>query len=416
MKGNHLLDKMELAAPEFIEAAEKAKRKRRPAVWVALAASAALAIAAGFWFLPEKPPEVASDLPMLTVTENFGNSGMGYEGYTVYDFSEIKNANPWTPDCHLTTLPVYKNVLEFEYYYGHQLIGNLDYESMLGFLYELASDLGLSPEDLTVTDNNPKNNSQSIDKLTDTARYHGIEDVEGFIEKCSQATVFTATAEGIKITVYPDMRADIFFEPTRDLPEKYDLGIYSSYEEKLTAAKYLKKEYRDFIDYTSPKINIYGGDYDIYKNQNYAVSFFDSHGSLAEQIVNYNFFSTGFYGHVESKGLWIIRTFRPDLSQKVGDYPVISVEEATGLLNAGNYVTSAPQSFPGEDHIAGVELVYRHGMHDKYFIPYYRFYAELPPSGWAVENGFKNYVTYYVPAIESQYIADMPLWDGGINR
>ena len=50
-------------------------------------------------------------------------------------------------------------------------------------------------------------------------------------------------------------------------------------------------------------------------------------------------------------------------------------------------------------------------------MPYYRFYVEIENSGDIGETfpGMKTYGTYYVPAVESKYISDMPLWNGGIN-
>ena len=47
------------------------------------------------------------------------------------------------------------------------------------------------------------------------------------------------------------------------------------------------------------------------------------------------------------------------------------------------------------------------------YMPYYRFYVELPQE--AGENGMKCFGAYYVPAIAAEYIADMPLYDGHFN-
>ncbi len=97
----------------------------------------------------------------------------------------------------------------------------------------------------------------------------------------------------------------------------------------------------------------------------------------------------------------------------MGDYPIISAEEAKKLLLNKNYITTVPNEFPGESYIAKTELVYRTGAHEKYFMPYYRFYVELPAA--EREGGMKTYGAYYVPAVLGSYISNMPVWDGSFN-
>jgi hypothetical protein len=46
-------------------------------------------------------------------------------------------------------------------------------------------------------------------------------------------------------------------------------------------------------------------------------------------------------------------------------------------------------------------------------MPYYRFLVELPEM--AQENGLKNFGAYYVPAVETEYITGLPLWNGSFN-
>ena len=46
-------------------------------------------------------------------------------------------------------------------------------------------------------------------------------------------------------------------------------------------------------------------------------------------------------------------------------------------------------------------------------MPYYRFYVELPEEKRA---GLNNYGSYYVPAVEKEYLTNMPVWDGSFNQ
>ena len=108
--------------------AEAENYKRRPIVKIGvIAACLALAIIGTIfpWSTGKKPisdstqttnayyeiPTIASDLPMLSITE--WNDSMGFEGFMAYDISEIVSGNPWREDIELETLPVFKNTAEY---------------------------------------------------------------------------------------------------------------------------------------------------------------------------------------------------------------------------------------------------------------------------------------------------------------
>ena len=83
------------------------------------------------------------------------------------------------------------------------------------------------------------------------------------------------------------------------------------------------------------------------------------------------------------------------------------------MLFDGGYITKVPYTLTKEDTVAKVELVYRNGCNEKYFMPYYKFYVEVKSE--VDKNGLKDFGVYYVPAVESQYITNMPVWDGSFN-
>lgn len=74
-----------------------------------------------------------------------------------------------------------------------------------------------------------------------------------------------------------------------------------------------------------------------------------------------------------------------------------------------------PCAFPGQSAIRRVEIVYRSEPVRELFIPYYRFLVELPEDLLTVPEGMKHFGAYYVPAIESAYIENMPQWDGSFG-
>ena len=137
-----------------------------------------------------------------------------------------------------------------------------------------------------------------------------------------------------------------------------------------------------------------------------------------EDILNYNFRKMGFSPNEEGE-LWLIDSYDAlSVAEKIGDYPIVGVEEATERLVDGHYSTSVPFAMPGEEYITRVELMYRSGPLEELLIPYYRFFVLLPDAdGWVMqkENGLQTYGAYYVPAITDEYIVDMPTYDGYFN-
>lgn len=404
MRGNELLDKMGLIDPAYVEAADAVRKKKKfpRRMWGGVAACFAVMIFAGTVLLKQNESGFSTDLPKLTISENV--EGMGYEGYLAYDVSELVNANPWKEDAEITTLPVYQNVLTYDENFF--VASGADFTKMREFLLEVADRLGLDPKHLTVTDDEP--NEAAKKKLIEKFQEVGDTVPEGYFVP----TRLVMDAEGIKIEVDQAMTATISFNPAVSLPGEYNFTYYASYDDTVAVADYLKNKYRDLIGFDDPQVNIYDGDYNIYGEQSYSIAFFDAGDSDIEKIINYNFNRAVFY--CDNNGeLFLARIYQPDLSKKLGDYPIIDSEQAKELLLDGKYISTVPYELPGAEFIKKVDLIYRTGQYEEYYMPYYRFYVELPEE--EQENGLKTYGAYYVPAVESRYISNMPTWDGRFN-
>lgn len=358
--------------------------------------------------LPSGDGTSGEELPLLIL----GTSDLaeGFEGYLAYEIDELVNANPWREDMEIHTLPVYKNIISHD---ENRIAQGADFDKMREVLLDTADRLGLDRKSLTITDDVPGQETQQ--SIREKFQSVGDSVPEGYFNP----TRLTAETEGIKISVDQWLTAVAEFEPALELPEKYDFSQGTSYEALEKAARYLEKEYGGFIGMENPVLNISGGGYNIFFQQCYDVEFYEGSGDDVERILNYHFNRARFCGDEEGK-LFLARRYTPELnlSGKVGDYPVITAEEAGKLLLKGNYVTSVPCEMPGEEYIRKVELIYQWGEWNEYYIPYYRFYVELPDmerDGMIRESGLKTYGAYYVPAVESGYIADMPVWDGSMN-
>lgn len=366
------------------------------------AAAACLCLAAVSAFLIERfrvPQQTDFTAPEAIVIPELWADGMGFEGYMCYDISELDNGNPWSENMDITALPVYKNRAYDASGAGIPI--GLSEEEMTERLKIAVDALNLEVLSTEViTDGFPENYS-------DTAAETG------------PAELRAATDNGA-LHVLADGRISYFLpDEGLALPDEYHFTYYDTTEEEAEhVLSYLIASYRELLDsellaFEDPRA-VTSGDYNIYGAFNRSYYVYDASGDALEDILNFNFRYVGFLpSHTET--LWGIQiTDGLLLAEKLGDYPIITVEEAKERLIAGNYQTTVPAAFSGEEYIGKVELVYRTGRLEEILLPYYRFYVLLTDAGseTADENGLKTYGAYYVPAIADKYIVNLPVYDG----
>lgn len=388
MNTEHISDALNLLDDDIIDETNNLRAgKKRPRAgwpkWLAAAACLALAVCAGIYLYTGQsgPRPDTAQLPRLPLsTEVTEPNGMGFEGYLAFDSAELVNANPWRPDAKLSALPVYRNLVPRDGAGVPKVTP--DPARTREVLLETAALLGLDPDDVEID------------------------------EEPELGLGFTARGEGVELRAWEDRSVSISFDPAVPLPEGYEFGYHAAYEELTAIAEYLKGQYKDLIAMDDPQVNISGGDYTFYGDQMYSLEFFDAGDSLTDSLLNYNFCRASFYGSEEGR-LTIIRLYSTDLSEKVGDYPIITPDAAQKLLLEGKYITNTPYELPGAEYVKKVELLYLTGGREQYFMPYYRFLVELPQE--AQENGLRCYGAYYVPAVEEAYLTGLPVWDGSFN-
>jgi len=370
----------------YIKEAETTEPTKKPIwlKWAAIAACLAIIVYAGVRLFPKdtETPRVLPDLPLITI-ENNGISGMGFEGYLAHDITELVSANPWNDSLKIDTLPVYRNAVNYDKNYPG-FAPDADPDKMQALLLEVADSLGLDTNNVTIE--------------------------QEFLVENAPPTYLRINTEEFRIEVDQSLVATIHFKTNIPLPEEYNY-YHAPYDDIAAVAEYLKKQYSNFIILNNPQANIHGGDYDIRGRQIYDLEFFEGSENKIEQIINYNFKRVEF-GCVNDE-LFLIRIYKPDLSEKVGDYPIITPDEAYELLADGQYASSSPYELPGLKYVKKVELVYRTGQYESYYMPYYRFYVELPEEPH--EHGLTTYGAYYVPAVVGSYITNMPTYDGRFN-
>ncbi len=447
MKSEKLMDYIGQIDDSIIVEADVHSTKINPAKrpwikWVSVVAVAAACLIVAVPFLlnrtqPTNPVDF-SGLPKLAVNTEF--EAIGFEGYLAYDVSELQNGNPWTENNDLTTMPVFTSPNEYDS--AGAPIDGLSPEEMLAEAEKIADLFGLE-----ITSLYTEPTLEQIEQIKQE-----LKAAQASEEEVRQNTsVYRATAEcsGAGIVVQKDGHILLTLTPeTADLVKEIEkLSIYDSFtiffeygyetigdtmygvgfplpdgysftfdntsnEQAMEITQYLFSQYGAFTEITTPG-------YDLSADYTYRgvltrlnTSVFENAGNLTERILNYHF-NRLYFNATDLGGLGGISYIKTNLSQKIGDYPIITAEEARKLLLENHYITTVPEALPSEEYIAHVELVYRTSRRDSVFMPYYKFLVEMPTM--ERENGLKTFGAFYVPAVQSEFLENMPLWDGSFN-
>jgi len=325
---------------------------------------------------PDEPPELVSP----TITVNIESiADMGQDIYYLYDISELVNNNPWNEDLG-TSLPVFKNPLKFD---ENNRVTNPELEKMKKLLLiEIAKKLNIDTDTMEIEDYTDGTNPE-----------HNIE-------------IFSETSD-YEISVGADMTIKVILKNPIPIPEEYNLDLFATYDETVKLASYLKDTYLTDENIIT---NISGGDYDYDLRQKYQISFYLSANDIMDTITNYNFNRLKFLITEEGnaiEGFTLRNVNAPLLNDRnlILITPTITKEKAIEKLKSGDcYTTNPSEEFPGEEFIAKMEIVYNTDSSSNYYLPFYKFYVELPYDG-EYHNGaaIKKYVSYYVFALKTDY-------------
>lgn len=363
----------------------------------------------------EKGTLVADEnLPKIHV--EMKSAGMGFEGIAVPDISDYSGGNPWCEEQNITVMPVYRNRVMKDQ--GFSVLTDVDSEEivaeMKSVLIENAAALGVELTAEDIDDNLPTPEEREIIAESYYAAWRK-EVPKGYF---TPGNISYETDEYI-ITTDSSFCTRIEFKQPVSIP----CTLKTTYREQaLEAADYLIKEYSDLLNMENPVAAIDGGDYAIddsgASQLMFDISVYNASGTVERRIENYFMryvrFSTNAGGDLRT-----IHIRRDDLAgELVGNYPLITADEAAEKLMNGEYASSVP--VPEDctiDDYARVELVYRTGITDEYFIPYYKFWVDISDMMDFDGDGktIKHYGAFYVPAVQPEYIEDIPTYDGRFN-
>lgn len=341
----------------------------------------------GLYYVPAVTEQYLSekytaDLPGICWKIRYSN---GLEIFNANDPSEIGNDNPWNSDMEFSELPVYKNLTYTEFSHSDYF----DMSALTAMAKATAEKLGLTDEAAV-----------SI-KPTFIGKN---EDVLYSVEAVCMGEKYGVNEIGIEVTTIGDIKVS-FGSVDSDgykLPEglSFDGG-----EAERAALEYVAESFKELFGFDNPAVDIRrtGRSSDGKTGYN-ELYIYDSSEDNVPNILNYGLNSV----RVSGKGdrLQVLRIYnRLDSAMNIGNYPIISMEEAAEILTDGkfygSFIESAVQNGKiNEDIIVSAELTYHY--YSNYYLPFYRFCVKLDESEW--EMDMEAYGACYVPAVEGKYL------------
>lgn len=351
----------------------------------------------------EGTEEVYCGFPYYSI---FGNVSEREHTQAVEIATVLDPDNPWNEDMELISLPVFKNLS-----YSSEVETPTRYftdETMLTMAETAAKQLGT--------------------EISESS----FGEVGDFSQDVQYRYVLKAVCSGEKygidalaINVYSDGMVEIDFNDYTlnessacfTLPDGYSFNSPAEDSENNSTLEYLAETFADllqfedygYVNYTKCQYASQddGGNYngDFFSTGVYRI--YEKTDNDARNIVNYNLAFADFSGS-GSRLFRITLMNRISVSEYMGEYPSISLDNARRRLLKGAYVTNVRESEAGtegvnSEDIRGAELVYRFG-NNNYFLPYYCFYVQLKVPPYLEETGLNLYGTFYVPAIDFEYV------------
>lgn len=353
--------------------------------------------------LPEAP--IQNPLPKITYRDLKNNGmGLGPGGLMAYDASELVNSNPWNKDMVIDILPVYKA----PYIKGGETKPTKDeLEYMRILLLKTAKSLGVDLEKVTITDDVPSEEQKA-------AIIKKVFDKNPVPEDYFDPAELRIDTNEFLIKVSSDFRVFIDFKKNMKLPDDYKYRENVGYDDAVKIAEYLKSKYNELLGFKDTKISVESKGYNIYLEKSYRILIYESLPLDVDTIVSYNLRQALFSLDYEDGTLSAIFIENINPTQKVGDYPIITIDRATELFKEGKFISASVSKVPDWDTVKKIELIYLKVPGQDYILPYYEFTVQ-----GGSEPVYKDLLAFpscYVPAIEPEFIEEMEPLKGNFNR
>lgn len=231
--------------------------------------------------------------------------------------------------------------------------------------------------------------------------------VDSDVEIRSDIFQLTAQTEIADIRIYGNGEISIFFHEAVALSNEYQFSDENTYAEAVKLTQYLTEKYKELLcfEQTEEECAI---SYDLTGNRTLFYSAYNVKSEEPDSLTEYCFHNVSFYG--DEHGLMVMHYGDVRLaSEYLGDYRVVSEEEARKRLEEGQYfsIYSELDAIGGgfsDENIRLVELTYLTGSNCRYYQPYYCFYVESE----SYVEGISNYGLFFVPALTDADLEQFP--------
>lgn len=315
------------------------------------------------------------ELQILNLNEDeFFLGGMGFEGYELYEASELIHNNPYDVEKGTKTLPVFQN-LNISGRFGMDEIARYTRKEEIEILEYYASVMNI--------------------------KEYQIDELEG-------GTVLIGDFCNLHINSKDGIKIEISEKAIDD-----NMLIYTENDTKKDVEKRIKllieqPKIKGLFDFQEAIIDVKKG-YNLSEvDQSYRPSWdikvSDGKGSQTNKLVNNQLNAISIWASEDGYLSTIAIEFK-NTKQKIGNYPIISLDEAKQQLIEGHYITCS-WSLGDIEQISYIEMVYFEKKNLDFFIPFYKFYMPLKNQDMIIKHDDKliTYVVYYVPAIHSDYL------------
>lgn len=318
--------------------------------------------------------------------------GMGGPDGSVEPMTDIEN--PWSAEMNFETLPVYDNFSECS-----------EHNYMTQTLKYVTDTLGYDISEMQIKDNFITDEMER--KIREQWERHGVpeEDIQRMIciSHIWGRTIIASIENEIDISLNLNSRLDIKMEWCNgkyfSIPNEYKPDSLTITEID-KAGRYMLDTYYKIFGISNPILTVNS-------SSDNCVEYYEG-GTNAESFVNYQLKRVVF--KFNTNGDIISIWFRSAGMKKVGDYPIISIDEAKEKLLKNNYlpiISTVEHNFDGTEPIGAVELVYLDSFEFEYVMPFYHFEVGLTAEEVGYGNsGETRYFEYYVPAITDEYLGE----------
>ena len=224
-------------------------------------------------------------------------------------------------------------------------------------------------------------------------------------------------AGGLSIRAEADGQLTVRFDEGPVLPEDYRFeATPEAGAEAEAAMAYFVGKYASLLNFASPQY-VYRGDFTIHGEYLPSYTVYDADSGPEQTLLNYCFRRAELFLSAEGQLTQLVLHDELCCAEPLGDYPLISRQEAETLLRQGSFISSVPYAVTADSEIGAVELVYRTSSADADFLPYYLFYVVLTGEETEISppSGIREYGLYYVPAVQEEYLTGFTPYDGSFN-